>query len=428
MSMARQTAATLTWIGKDARAAVEPAALREDAALSYRACARDGAEEGDVDGGGVDDRPDNRLIQGDNLPALRALEPEFAGRIRCVYIDPPYNSGGAFAHYDDGMEHAAWLSAMRERAELLRRLLRDDGVLFVSIGDDEQAYLKVLLDELFGRANFCGQFVWERKRKPSFLDAQIGTVTEYVLCYAKERACAPPFVGGTTTAGKRYPLNNVGNGVRDLRFPAGGVRFECPDGVVEPGDMSTGHVVARLLDRVVIAGGRNRDAFRLRGEWRYSQRRLDELLAAGEEIVVHRAPFRPNHVKPGGEPKKLKNLLSVAHYGMPTYEDATAESRALFGADAFDYPKPERLIATLVAAVTAPGDWVLDAFAGSGTTGAVAHKLGRRWIMIELGAHAATHAAPRLRRVVDGTDPGGITGETGWRGGGGFRFYRVASR
>jgi adenine-specific DNA-methyltransferase len=190
--------------------------------------------------------------------------------------------------------------------------------------------------------------------------------------------------------------------------------------------MSEGNIVTELLDEVVVVDGRNRDDFRLRGEWRYSQKKLLEVLAAGEEIVISKAPFRPNHVKRGGEPKKLKNLLSVAHYGTPTYEDASEESRALFGSEAFDYPKPEKLIATLIAAVTEPGDWVLDSFAGSGTTGAVAHKLGLRWIMVELGEHATTLIAPRLQKVIDGNDPGGITGETGWAGGGGFRFQRLA--
>ncbi|MBI2391599.1 MAG: site-specific DNA-methyltransferase [Deltaproteobacteria bacterium] len=397
-------------MGKHERTPPEPQVLVEHAERSY---ARDAA--------------DNLLIHGDNLHALHALRETHAGSVRCVYIDPPYNTGAAFEHYHDDLGHAAWLSFMRERLQPLLPLLRDDGVLFCSIDDREHAYLTVLLDELFGRDNRCGTLVWEKKKKPSFLDASMGAVTEYVLAYAKDRRRAPPFIGGVTTAGKKYPLNNAGNGRRVLRFPAGSVRFSCGDQTFEPQDMSEGNIVTCLLDRLVVDGGRNVGAFRLEGEWRYSQARLDELLARGEAIVISKAPFRPNHVKDGGEPKKLKNLLSIAHYGMSTYEDATAESVALFGESAaFDYPKPEKLIATLLGAVTRPGDLVLDSFAGSGTTGAVAHKLRRRWIMIERGDHAVTHVAPRLRKVVDGEDRGGVSAAAGWSGGGGYRFYRLS--
>ena len=401
----------LTWVGKDVRPRLEPRVLLQDPALSY----------------GREAQADNRLIFGDNLLGLKALEQEFAGRIKCIYIDPPYNTGAAFQDYDDGMEHSLWLSMMRERLELLRVLLRPDGVLFVSIDDNECAYLTVLLDEIFGRKNFCGKFVWEKKKKPSFLNANLGVVTEYILAYGKDRSLSPPFIGGVTTAGKKYPLNNAGNGIKILTFPAGKVAFKCPDQVFSPQDMSEGNIVTRLLDTLEVRSGRNLAAFRLEGEWRYSQSKLDELLAAGESIVISKAPFRPNHIKEGGEPKKLKNLLSVSHYEMSTYEDATEESRTLFGDNsAFDYPKPEKLIWTLIGAVTEPGDWVLDSFAGSGTTGAVAHKMGRRWIMIELGDQCHRYIIPRIKKIIDGADTGGVTELTAWAGGGGFKYYTLA--
>jgi adenine-specific DNA-methyltransferase len=406
----------LHWAGKNSRPPRAPMALREDPSRRYPAAPAD-------NGRGL---CDNRLIHGDNLPALAALEREFAGAVRCVYIDPPYNTGVSFEHYDDDREHSAWLSWMRDRLQRFHALLRPDGVLLASVDDRECAYLTVLLDEIFGRRNFCGQLVWEKKRKPSFLNANLGGVTEYVLAYAKLRAASPAFVGGRTTPGKMYPLNNAGNGLRVLSFPPGSVRFWCDAASFEPQDMSEGKIITRLLDPVEIRGGTNVGPFRLEGEWRYAQAKLDAVVAAGETIVVRKTPFRPNHVRRGGEPKKLKNLLSIAHGGMSTYEDATEESRSLFGAaGAFDYPKPEKLVATLVAAVTQPGDWVLDAFAGSGTTGAVAHKLKRRWIMIECGEHCHTHIVPRMQKVVDGADPGGVTAETGWRGGGGFRYYTL---
>lgn len=369
---------------------------------------------------------DNRIIHGDNRLALEALRPEFENRIKCIYIDPPYNTGNRFTHYLDDLEHARWLNFMRERLVLLRELLTDEGVIFVSIGDDECAYLKVLMDEIFGRTNFCGTLVWEKKKKPSFLDRNMGGITEFILAYARDRQQTGPFVYGQTTVGKRYPLNNAGNTLGILHFAAGKIRFGCPDGKYEPQDMSEGRIVTRLLDSFEIKDGVNVQSFRLEGEWRYSQSKLDSVLAAGEPIVISKAPFRPNHIKPGGEPKKLKNLLNIAHYQMDTYEDATEESRKLFGPQsAFDYPKPEKLISVLIGAVTQPGDWVLDAFAGSGTTGAAAHKMGRSWIMIEQGAHCRSHLLPRMRNVAGGEDSGGISAAMDWQGGGGYRFFEV---
>lgn len=364
---------------------------------------------------------DNRLIRGDNLAAMQALLPEFQGRIKCIYIDPPYNTGNTFAHYDDDARHDCWLSFMRDRLQLMKKLLAEDGVLFISIGDEEAAYLKVLSDGLFGRQNYCGTLVWEKKKKPSFLDRNMGSVTEYILAYAKNRTLTGPFSYGKTTPGKRYPLNNTGNGIRTLRFDAGKVQFNCADGYYPPQDMSSGPIITRLLDGLTILNGCNANAFRLEGEWRYSQATLDDIMAANEPIQISKVPFRPNHIKPGGEPKKLKNLLNGSHYQMSTYEDATEESRALFGtSDAFDYPKPEKLIHLLLNAVTQEGDWVLDAFAGSGTTGAVAHKMNRRWIMIEQGEHCHTHILPRLQKVITGQDAGGISPLVNWQGGGGF--------
>ncbi|MEM7036417.1 MAG: site-specific DNA-methyltransferase [Bacteroidota bacterium] len=364
----------------------------------------------------------NLLIQGDNLPVLNALARTHREAIQCVYIDPPYNTGHAFEHYDDHLSHQAWLEMLRPRLRAMHELLRETGIFFCSIGDAEMAYLKILCDEIFGRRNFVGTLIWEKKKKPSFL-AMLGSVTEYVLVYAKDKAKADPLYHGVTTRGKKYPLNNAGNGVRTLTFPAGAVEFMLPDQIVRAQDMSGGRIITRLLDRVTIRNGRNLEAFRLEGEWRYSQRKLNEVVAAGDPIRISRIPFRPNHIRTGGDPKKMKNLLSVAHYGMSTYEDAAAESRSIFGVEAaFDYPKPEQLIHALIGAVTSPGDFVLDAFLGSGTTAAVAHKSGRRWIGIEAGSHCTSHCVPRLRGIVEGTDRIGVSKSLGWTGGGGFVF------
>lgn len=376
-----------------------------------------------------DPRTENRILHGDNLAAMQLLLPEFNGRIKCIYIDPPYNTGNTFTHYMDDKAHAEWLGFMRERLILMRQFLAEDGIIFISIGDEECAYLKVLMDEIFGRKHFCGTLVWEKKKKPSFLDRNMGRVTEFILAYAKNRPKTGAFIYGTTTRGKRYPLNNAGNGLRILRFDPGAVRFKCPDGYYEPLDMSEGGIITRLLDGFEVRQGTNLQAFRLEGEWRYAQAKLDGLMQAGELLTISKVPFRPNHVRTGGVPKKIANLLDIAHCQMSTYEDATEESRALFGsAQAFDYPKPEKLIHTLLNAVTEPGDWVLDAFAGSGTTGAVAHKMGLNWIMIEQGDHCITHLQQRMQKVVAGIDRGGVSPMLDWQGGSGFRFLSVNPR
>lgn len=398
----------LTWVGKYEQKEIEPRILVENPDLSY----------GDQDTG-------NMLIHGDNLIALKALEQDYAGKIKCIYIDPPYNTGSAFEYYDDGLEHSEWLNMMRPRLEILQRLLSDNGAIFISIDDDEFAYLKVLCDEVFGRVNFVGTLIWEKKKKPSFL-SNIGSITEYILVYAKEKMQLPDLVYGVTTEGKKYPFNNAGNGIKVLTFPPKSVSFLFDDCVIQPQDMSGGNIVTELLDEITVKDGMNEKAFRLKGEWRYSQQKLEEIVANKERIVISKIPFRPNHVKSGGEPKKLKNLLSVSHYGIATNEDATSESRLLFGTvEAFSYPKPEMLLSILIGAITNKDDLVLDSFLGSGTTAAVAHKMERRWIGIELGNHAYTHCKVRMDKVIDG-EQGGISKAVNWQGGGGYKFYELA--
>ena len=398
----------LTWIGKGHEPKLEPRILIEQPEHSY----------GDPNTG-------NMLIQGDNLLALKALEQEYAGKVKCIYIDPPYNTGNAFEHYDDGIEHSQWLNLMHQRILILHSLLSKEGILFMSIDDDEAHYLKVLCDEVFGRKNFIGSFVWEKKKKPSFL-SNMGVVTEYVLTFSKNRIYAPSLIFGETTKGKKYPVNNAGNGLSILTFPGNSVFFNMTDGCVTPQDMSEGNIKTRLLDVLEIKNSKNVNAFRLEGEWRYSQKKIDAIVGNAEIIVISKIPFRPNHIKDGGAPKKIKNLLSIAHYEMSTYEDSTKESVSLFGQNAFDYPKPEKLISTLIRTVTEEGDLVLDSFLGSGTTAAVAQKMGRKWIGIELGEHAKTHCVPRLKQVIAGSDQGGISKAVEWQGGGGFKFYTLA--
>jgi adenine-specific DNA-methyltransferase len=257
---------------------------------------------------------------------------------------------------------------MYPRLKLARALLAPSGVLFISIGDEEIHNLRELCDEIFGDENFCGTFVWEKKKKPSFLDKNMGSVTDYIVSYGRDRRLAPPFVAGAVEDGKKYPFNNAGNSLSVLRFAAGSVHFLCGDGAINAQDMSEGNIKTELLDDVVIVDGRNANEFRLRGEWRYSQSRVDEFISAKDEIVISKVPFRPNYVNRSGEMKKTTNLLSHRTNGIPTNEDATEELRQLFGGDVMSYPKPTGLLKYLIRATTSGNDIVMDFFAGSGTT------------------------------------------------------------
>ncbi|MFH1471683.1 MAG: site-specific DNA-methyltransferase [Nanoarchaeota archaeon] len=406
----------LTWIGKNNPeydiANIEPRILEEKLDLSYG-----------------DPNTENMIIHGDNLLALKALLPEYEGKVKCIYIDPPYNTGNAFKQYDDSVEHSTWLSLMKPRLELLRMLLKEDGVIFISIDDTNLSYLKILCDEVFQTRNFCGMFVWEKKRKPSFLNSQMGVITEFVLCFGKNKTAAPAFVSGKTSEEETYPLYNAGNSRGVLAFSPGSLLFlKHKDGIYEPREFKedTSNVV--LLDKLVVENGKNKNLICLEGEWRYGQKAIDEQIKSGEYFVVKTLKFRPRRVllSQVGKAKKMHNLLSRAHYEMDTYEDSAAESIKLFGDNPFDYPKPEKLISTLISAIAQDGDLILDSFLGSGTTTAVAHKMAHKYIGIEMGEHAYSHVHKRMKKVVDGTDGLKLSETLGWKGGGGFKFYELA--
>jgi len=402
--MTKKQKLELTWIGKDNRPKLEPRILLEDPSKSYHAAQR------------VSDKDifDNRLIFGDNLLALKALEAEFTGKVKCVFIDPPYNTGSAFTHYDDGIEHSLWLSLMRDRLEIIQQLLSEDGSLWITIDDNEAHYLKVLCDEVFGRTNFVASVIWQKlftvKNSARFLS----DMHEYVLVYARSadkwtRNLLPRTAEldgsysnpdndprGSWTTNAIQARNFYSQGTYEIVSPAG-QKFTPPQGTY----------------------------------WRVSKQTFDELK-------------RDNRIwwgRDGTATPRIKKFLSEAKQGVVpatlwfhgdvgTNAEAKVEVRSLFAdvedADVFMTPKPEKLIHRILEIGSNPGDIVLDSFAGSGTTGAVAHKMGRRWIMVELGEHCHTHIVPRLKKVIDGEDAGGITKSVGWKGGGGFRYYRLA--
>ena len=402
----------LTWIGKDARPKLEPRILLEDTNKSYHAKQR--VLDGDIF--------DNRLIFGDNLLALKALEQEFSGKVKCIFIDPPYNTGSAFTHYDDGLEHSIWLGLMRDRLEVIRRLLSEDGSLWITIDDNEAHYLKVLCDEVFGRANFISNVVWQKKFSPQANSEWLSDSHDHVLVYARNKEIwRPNLLSRTADADSRY--SNPDN---DPRGPwtSGDFTISLTGGQRGAQFAKTG--VSENIFELTTPSGRKLMPTKGRC-WGASPKRFEELCAD------NRIWFGEN----GNNVPRIKRFLSEVQDGIVCMtvwlrtevgdnQDAKREVAKFNPEEIFSTPKPERLIQRILELATRDGDLVLDSFAGSGTTGAVAHKMGRRWIMVELGEHCHTHIIPRLQKVIDGEDKGGVTEATNWQGGGGFRYYRVA--
>lgn len=390
----------LMWVGKEKRAKLEPRILIEDPEKSYHADKR--VSDNDIF--------DNMLIHGDNLLALKALEQDYAGRVKCIYIDPPYNTGNAFEHYDDGLEHSIWLSLMRERLELLKNLLSDDGSIWINLDDNESHYCKVLCDEIFGRINFVSNVIWQKKFSPSNDAKWLSDNHDHILCYAKNKITwRPNLLPRSDLMNSRYK-----NPDNDIRGP-----WTSGDVSVKTYSASCDYPITTPSGRVVNPP---------RGYcWRFSREKFQEMVAD------NRIWFGEN----GNSVPRVKRFLSDVKDGITaltiwTYQevghnqDAKKEVKSFNDKDVFATPKPERLIERILTLGSNPGDLVLDSFLGSGTTAAVAHKMGRRWIGIELGEHCDTHCVPRLKKVIDGEDAGGITKSANWRGGGGFRYYNLA--
>ena len=353
------------------------------------------------------------LIHGDNLLALKALESKFAGQVKCIYIDPPYNTGSAFEHYDDNLEHSQWLNLMRPRLEILWRLLSEDGSLWISIDDDEQAYMKVLCDELFGRSSFIASIIWQKRTSPD-MRAVISDGHDYVLVYAKDKDLFKQ-------VRNRLPLSeeqrkSYKNPDNDPRGPW--TSTDCT--------AQAGHGTADQFYTLTTPVGRVIELPKSLC-WRFTKERMEEEIAAGRIWLGKDGtgvPRKKTYLKDstGVVPWTLWMNKEVGHN-----QEAKKENNALFGSsNAFDTPKPERLIQRIIHIASNPGDLVLDSFLGSGTTAAVAQKMGRRWIGVEMGNHAYTHCKVRMDKVIAGEDPGGITKAQNWQGGGGYRFYEVA--
>jgi len=396
--MSAKTKLELTWIGKEHRPRLEPRILIEEPQFSHHAAFRR-----------EDDIFDNTLIRGDNLLALKALEATHTGQVRCIFIDPPYNTGAAFAHYDDGVEHSLWLSMIRDRLEICRTLLTADGTIWVTIDDNEAHYLKILMDEVFGRQNFVTTVIWEKADSPRNSARQFSSDHDYMLVYSKEPEWKPNKLPRTAESNAIY-----GNPDND------------PRGDWLPGDPYANKPYSKGLYSIVGPSGRTFSPPPGRF-WRISEEKLRALDADGRIWWGPKGEARPSIKKYLTEVGELVPRTLWKKEDVGSNRTSKNELRALFPEEAaFDTPKPERLIERVLRISTRPGDIVLDSFAGSGTTGAVAHKMGRRWIMVELGDHCETLIVPRLRKVIDGEDAGGITKSVEWEGGGGYRYFRLA--
>lgn len=354
-----------------------------------------------------DPASDNLLIQGDNLDALKSLLPLYAGRVKCIFIDPPYNTKSAFEHYDDNLEHSQWLSMMYPRLELLRELLAEDGSIWVTIDDNEGHYLKVMMDEVFHRGNFVVNIVWQ-KRTSRENRAAIGSAHDHVLLYAKSGAIAwkdsrnllPSNDGGYSN-----PDNDPRGDWRSIPFSAQGHR---------PNQMY--RIPTPTGDWLDPPKGRC---------WGATEPVFQSYLDDNRVYFPKAGAGRPRIKQFRGEEKGLVPMTWWAAEFAGDNEAAKKEALALsMNDEAFGTPKPEELLWRILTIATNPGDLVLDSFLGSGTTAAVAHKMGRRWIGIEMGEHARTHCLPRLTKVVEG-EQGGISAAVNWQGGGGFRFMRL---
>ncbi|MCW5592599.1 MAG: site-specific DNA-methyltransferase [Burkholderiales bacterium] len=355
----------------------------------------------------------NLLIQGDNLEALKALLPFYAGRVKCIFIDPPYNTRSAFEHYDDNLEHSQWLSMMYPRLELLRELLAEGGSIWMTLDDNEVHYLKVICDEVLGRRNFIANMIWE-KRKSRENRRAFSFNHDHLLVYGKDKEAFEA---------KRNPLplsaevlSRYTNPDKDPRGPWQSVSANA----------QAGHATPNQFYKMPLPSGRMIDPPKGRC-WLYTWERMKQEIAAGNIWFGPTGDNAPRIKKflGSGEDKGLTPETIWTADEVGTNDQAKKDLISLLpDIPVFDNPKPESLIQRVLEIASSPGELVLDSFLGSGTTAAVAHKMGRRYIGIEMGEHAVTHCLPRLKKVIEG-ELGGVSEAVSWTGGGGVRFMRL---
>lgn len=380
----------LTWVGKyDEHDPLEPRILIENPKYSY----------GDSNSG-------NMLIHGDNLLALKALEQDYSGKVKCIYIDPPYNTGNAFEHYDDGVEHSLWLTFMRDRVEILHTLLTDNGSLWITLDDNEAHYFKVMCDEIFGRQNFIATTIWQHSLQSKGYPGKFSLHHNYTFCYRKSDS---------------FILNSLKRTEKD------NINYSNPDndsnGPWRSGDVRNSLVRKNLMYDIHTPSGKIIH-YPPKG-WRFSKQTFEKELKEGKIIFSADETRIIRKIYLKDQQGRVPETIWFANE-VGTTREANSEIKSFNFGNIFATPKPERLIERVLTLASNKGDLVLDSFLGSGTTAAVAQKMGRRYIGIELGEQAYTYCYPRLKMVTDGTDQGGISKAVNWKGGSGFKFYELA--
>jgi len=433
----------LTWVGKDKKISVEPRILIENKKLS------------NIEN---DENTENMLIHGDNLLALKALEQKYAGKIKCIYIDPPYNTGAAFEHYDDNLEHSIWLGLMRERLVILRNLLSEDGVIFVSIDDNEVSYLQILMNEIFGRNNFLVNIPTIMNLKGNQDQFGFAGTHEYTLVFSKDKSKVKlnRFKIDDEEILKHWLEDDIGLYKRGATLKSTGEESGREDRpkMFYPILIKNNKVFCiedeefnllynskekkfddEVLENLKLKYTKNKFKFILPyknekeyGRWRWG---FDTFKMNYENEIIIVQPKKNKYSlykKQRPQIGEIPTSKPKSFFYKPEYSsgNGTAQIKKIFGYTTFLYPKPEELIKDFLLIGSNENDLVLDSFLGSGTTAAVAHKMNRRYIGIEMGEHAYTHCKVRLDKVISGEDKGGITKNVNWQGGGAYRFYELA--
>lgn len=443
----------LTWVGKGENPQVEPRILLHDPSKDYG-----------------DPNSENMLIHGDNLLALKALEQEYAGKVKCIYIDPPYNTGAAFEYYDDNLEHSIWLRLMKSRLEILRNLLAEDGSIWIQIDDEEQAYLKIICDEVFGRNNFINMISVNMKNVAGASgggeDKRLKKNCEYILAYAKEYSLLPVFNGP-------YQYTEMSELIQ--QYLDEGKSWKYTTVLVDPGEKeyigstvdgegneirvyARKNIVTMSINQIARRDGiTSKEAYKKYGinVFRTTNAQTSirsRVMAFRKENNITDCILSIEYIPRTGKNRGiiyeqfykddkcnlfvwLRDTSEIVNGELykkdlqGTYWDMNAYIKNITHEGGVTFPngkKPEQLVRQILEMTTSPGELVLDSFLGSGTTAATAHKLGRHWIGIEMGNHAYSHCIPRLRTVIDGKDNSGITPSVDWQGGGGYKFYELA--
>lgn len=429
---------TLTWIGKEK-------VVNHHQEVPYRVLEHKYGFRADDPADTTPTNSGNKIIHGDNLEALKSLLPEYEGRIKCIYIDPPYNTGNEKWVYNDNVNdpkikkwlgqvvgkqgedlsrHDKWLCMMYPRLKLLHKLLADYGVIFISIDDNELANLKQLCDEIFGANNFIDFFSWVKTETPANLSYKTKKSVEYIVCYQKSKNDIK-FRGLEKESKSSNGLMNQTNAIKELIFPANIVDTGLKDGVYKAGSYGTDSYDIQLLEDVQVKNG----IFKLQGKFKWSQSNLDKEISNGTRISIRTIAFSPSYEKASYEPEVPWNIIN-RNFGVDTNEVASTLLTTIFGEKTFDFPKPVTLISYLANFINNKDAIILDSFAGSGTTAHAVLNLNkkdggnRKFILVEMEDYAENITAERVRRVMNGYGEGknAVAGT-----GGAFDFYELGA-